>query len=80
MSGAVLVTAILAAVLLACNDDPYPWLRAAVGVIGVGAAALLLVVARLDRPMVLARPWRRPSPLCLAGLALPRSPPAAGPH
>ena len=49
MSGGVLVTAILAAVLLARNDDPYPWLRAAVAVIGVGAAVLLLVVARSAR-------------------------------
>ncbi|WP_454793647.1 ArnT family glycosyltransferase [Mycolicibacterium lutetiense] len=52
LSGAVLVTAILAAVLLARNDDAYPWLRAAVAVAGVGAAVLLLVVGRLERPMV----------------------------
>lgn len=51
MSGAVLVTAILAAVLLARHDDPYPWLRATVAVGGVGAAVLLLTVARLDRPV-----------------------------
>ncbi|MEV0673997.1 glycosyltransferase family 39 protein [Mycobacterium sp. NPDC050441] len=52
MSGAVLVTAILSAVLLARNGDAYPWLRAAVSVVGVGAAVLLLVVGRLERPMV----------------------------
>nr|WP_110883906.1 glycosyltransferase family 39 protein [Mycolicibacterium wolinskyi] len=47
LAGAVLVTAILAAVLLARHDDPYPWLRAAVAVGGVGAAVLLLMAARL---------------------------------
>lgn len=52
MSGAVLVTAVLAAVLLARNDDAFPWLRAAVAVVGVGAAVLLLMVTRLERPMV----------------------------
>ncbi|MHC9294058.1 glycosyltransferase family 39 protein [Mycobacterium sp. LTG2003] len=48
MAGAVLVTAILAAVLLARHDDPYPWLRAAVAVGGVGAAVLLLMAGRLN--------------------------------
>ncbi|MFN3008697.1 glycosyltransferase family 39 protein [Mycolicibacterium wolinskyi] len=47
LAGAVLVTAILAAVLLARHDDPYPWLRAAVAVGGVGAAVPLLLAARL---------------------------------
>ncbi|ORX13418.1 MULTISPECIES: ArnT family glycosyltransferase [Mycolicibacterium] len=47
LAGTVLVTAILAAVLLARHDDPYPWLRAAVAVGGVGAAVLLLMAARL---------------------------------
>ncbi len=47
LAGTVAVTAILAAVLLARNDEWLPWLRAAVAVGGVGAAALLLVVGRL---------------------------------
>lgn len=79
MSGAVLVTAILAAILLARNDDPYPWLRAAVGVIGVGAAVLLLVVARLDRPMVRATVALAIA-ACLAGPAAYSIATAAGPH
>ncbi|MGX9787158.1 glycosyltransferase family 39 protein [Mycobacterium sp. MMS18-G62] len=51
MSGAVLVTAVLAAVLLARNGEWMPWLRAAVAVGGVGAAALLLVAGRLTIPV-----------------------------
>ena len=47
LAGTVAVSAILAAVLLARNDEWLPWLRAAVAVGGVGAAALLLVVGRL---------------------------------
>ncbi len=49
MSGIVLVTSILAAVLLSRHSDWMPWLRATVAVGGVGAAALLLVVGRLRR-------------------------------
>jgi 4-amino-4-deoxy-L-arabinose transferase-like glycosyltransferase len=51
LSGAVLVTAILAAVLLSRDSDWMPWLRATVAVGGVGAAALLLVAGRLSRPV-----------------------------
>jgi 4-amino-4-deoxy-L-arabinose transferase-like glycosyltransferase len=51
LSGAVLVTAILAAVLLSRDSDWVPWLRATVAVGGVGAAALLLVAGRLSRPV-----------------------------
>lgn len=51
LSGTVLVTAMLAAVLLARYDDWQPWLRAVVVVAGIGAAVLLLVVGRLDRPL-----------------------------
>ena len=51
LSGAVLVTTILAAVLLARNSEWMPWLRAAVAVGGVGAAVLLLVAGRLPRPV-----------------------------
>ena len=47
MSGAVLVTTVLAAVLLSRHGDWMPWLRAAVAVGGVGAAVLLLVAGRL---------------------------------
>ena len=47
LSGAVLVTAILAAVLLSRDSEWMPWLRATVAVGGVGAAALLLVAGRL---------------------------------
>ena len=51
LSGAVLVTTILAAVLLSRNSEWMPWLRAAVAVGGVGAAVLLLVAGRLPRPV-----------------------------
>nr|WP_264039177.1 glycosyltransferase family 39 protein [Mycolicibacterium hodleri] len=49
MSGTVLVTVVLAAVLLARRHDWLPWLGTAVAVAGVGAAVLLLVVGRLPR-------------------------------
>jgi 4-amino-4-deoxy-L-arabinose transferase-like glycosyltransferase len=47
LSGTVLVSTILACVLIARSDEWLPWLRPAVAVGGVGAAALLLVVGRL---------------------------------
>jgi 4-amino-4-deoxy-L-arabinose transferase-like glycosyltransferase len=47
LSGAVLVTTILAAVLLSRHTEWMPWLRATVAVAGVGAAVLLLVSGRL---------------------------------
>jgi 4-amino-4-deoxy-L-arabinose transferase-like glycosyltransferase len=47
MSGSVLVTVVLAAVLLARRTDWLPWLGTAVAVVGVGAAVLLLVSGRL---------------------------------
>ena len=47
LSGTVLVTTILAAVLLSRDSEWMPWLRATVAVGGVGAAALLLVAGRL---------------------------------
>ncbi len=53
LSGAVLVTTILAAVLLSRDSGWMPWLRAAVAVGGVGAAVLLLVAGRL--PAAVAR-------------------------
>jgi 4-amino-4-deoxy-L-arabinose transferase-like glycosyltransferase len=51
LSGMVLVTTILAAVLLSRHSDWLPWLRATVAVGGVGAAVLLLVAGRLARPV-----------------------------
>ena len=51
LSGVVLVTTILAAVLLSRHGEWQPWLRAAAAVGGVGAAVLLLVVGRLARPI-----------------------------
>ena len=54
LSGAVLVTAVLAAVLLSRHGEWQPWLRATVSVGGVGAAGLLLVVGRLTRPIARA--------------------------
>jgi 4-amino-4-deoxy-L-arabinose transferase-like glycosyltransferase len=53
MSVTVVVTVILAAVMLSRHDDWLPWLRLAVAVAGVGAAALLLVAARLPRRLAL---------------------------
>nr|WP_235690328.1 glycosyltransferase family 39 protein [Mycolicibacterium gadium] len=47
LSGTVLVTIILAAVLLTRHSEWMPWLRAAVAVGGVGAGALLLVSGKL---------------------------------
>ena len=49
LSGTVVVTVILAAVLLARRQDWLPWLGTAVAVAGIGAAVLLLVVGRLPR-------------------------------
>ncbi|WP_209915777.1 ArnT family glycosyltransferase [Mycolicibacterium lutetiense] len=79
MSGAVLVTTILAAVLLARNDDAFPWLRAAVAVVGVGATVLLLVVARLERPMVRVTAVLATA-ACLAGPAVYSIATASVPH
>ena len=49
LSGTILVTTILAAVLLSRDSEWMPWLRATVAVGGVGAAALMLVAGRLPR-------------------------------
>lgn len=49
LSGTLAVTIVLACLLLARTGDWHPWLRLAVAVAGVGAAALLLVVSRLPR-------------------------------
>ncbi|MDG4666296.1 glycosyltransferase family 39 protein [Mycobacterium sp. 236(2023)] len=49
LASVVAVSAVLAAVLLGRHGDWMPWLRAAIAVGGVGAAALLVVVGRLPR-------------------------------
>ncbi len=79
MSGAVLITAVLAAVLLARQDDPFPWLRAIVAVGGVGAALLLLVVGRLGRAAARATAVLALA-VCLAGPGAYSIATAARPH
>lgn len=54
MSATVVITVVLAAVMLSRQHDWLPPLRLAVAVAGVGAAALLIVVARLPRPVATA--------------------------
>jgi 4-amino-4-deoxy-L-arabinose transferase-like glycosyltransferase len=49
LSGVVLVTTVLACVLLARHASWLSWLRPSIAVAGVGAAALLLVVGRLNK-------------------------------
>ncbi|MFI6776294.1 ArnT family glycosyltransferase [Nocardia sp. NPDC050412] len=49
LSGALLVTVVLACVLLARTRDWLPWLGPVVAIAGVGSAALLLVVGRLPK-------------------------------
>ena len=79
LSGTVLVTTILAAVLLSRHADWMPWLRATVAVGGVGAAVLLLVAGRLPRPVA-----RSVAALavaaCLAAPAVYSVATAAAPH
>jgi 4-amino-4-deoxy-L-arabinose transferase-like glycosyltransferase len=54
MSVTVVVTVVLAAVMMSRQQEWLPWLRLAVAVGGVGAAALLVVVARLPRRVAIA--------------------------
>ena len=54
LSGALVVTTVTSCLLLARTSDWMPWLRPVVAVVGVGAAALLLVVSRLPRAMTAA--------------------------
>ncbi|MFE9327996.1 ArnT family glycosyltransferase [Nocardia sp. NPDC052278] len=49
LSGALVVTVVLACVLLARTRDWLPWLGPVVAIAGLGAAALLLVVGRLPK-------------------------------
>ncbi len=51
LAATVLVTITLAVVLLARRPDWAPWLRPSIAVVGVTAAALLLVSGRLPRPL-----------------------------
>lgn len=51
LAATMLVTITLAVVLLARRPDWMPWLRPTVAVIGVTAAVLILVSARLPRPV-----------------------------
>ena len=79
LSGTVLVTTILAAVLLSRHSDWLPWLRATVAVGGVGAAALLLVVGRL--PGAVARAVAALAVVaCLASPAVYSVATAGAPH
>lgn len=54
MSGAVVVTVSLAAVLLAREPDWLPWLRVVVVVVGLAAALMLLFAGKLAAPMLRA--------------------------
>ncbi|MEV5652549.1 glycosyltransferase family 39 protein [Nocardia sp. NPDC052254] len=51
LSATLVVTTVTACLLLARTSDWMPWLRPVVAVVGIGAAALLLVVSRLPRAM-----------------------------
>ncbi|KAA0113600.1 glycosyltransferase family 39 protein [Mycolicibacterium sp. P9-22] len=51
LAATVLVTITLAVVLLARRPDWMPWLRPTIAVVGVTAAVLILVSARLPRPV-----------------------------
>ena len=79
LSGTVLVTGILAAVLLSRNTEWMPWLRALVAVGGVGAAALLLVAGRLS-PSAARLVAALAVVSCLAGPAAYSIATAATPH
>jgi 4-amino-4-deoxy-L-arabinose transferase-like glycosyltransferase len=79
LSGAVLISAVLACVLLARNADWLPWVRPTIAVAGTGTAALLLVVGRFN-----ARFARAVAALavavCLAAPAAYSIATAAAPH
>jgi 4-amino-4-deoxy-L-arabinose transferase-like glycosyltransferase len=79
LSGTVLVTTILAAVLLSRDSEWLPWLRAVVAVGGVGAAVLLLVAGRLSRP-VASSAAALAVVACLAAPAVYSVTTAAAPH
>lgn len=79
MASTVLVTGLLAAVLLARQQDWQPWLRAAVAVAAVAAAVLLLVVGRLPRWAAVGA-GALAIVACLAGPAAFTVATAAAPH
>jgi 4-amino-4-deoxy-L-arabinose transferase-like glycosyltransferase len=79
LSGVVLVTTVLAAVLLSRHAEWMPWLRAAVAVGGVGTAALLLVSGRLTQPVARAAALLAVG-ACLAAPAAYSIATAATPH
>ncbi|PPJ13918.1 glycosyl transferase [Nocardia nova] len=88
LSGTLVVTTVLACLLLARTSDWNPWLRPVVAVVGVGAAALLLVVSRLPRALgaavvavALAAGLAGPTAYALATASTPHSGaiPSAGP-
>ena len=79
MASTVLVTGVLAAVLLARQQDWQPWLRAAVAVSAVGATVLLLVVGRLPRRAAVTT-GALAIAACLAGPAAFTVATAAAPH
>jgi 4-amino-4-deoxy-L-arabinose transferase-like glycosyltransferase len=79
LSGTVLITTILAAVLLSRNSGWLPWLRAAVAVGGLGAAVLLLVAGRLPR-LVARSAAALALVACLAAPAAYSIATAAAPH
>ncbi|AKS36357.1 glycosyl transferase [Mycolicibacterium goodii] len=79
MAATVLVTAILAAVLLARHGDPMSWLRGTVAAGGVAVAVLLLMTNLVDRRLV--RPLGTLAVLiCLAGPGAYAIATAAAPH
>ncbi|WP_030517962.1 glycosyltransferase family 39 protein [Nocardia sp. NRRL WC-3656] len=88
LSGTLMVTTVLACLLLARTSDWNPWLRPVVAVVGVGAAALLLVVSRLPQALgaavvavALAAGLAGPAAYALATASTPHTGaiPSAGP-
>ncbi|MFF0501305.1 ArnT family glycosyltransferase [Nocardia aobensis] len=88
LSGTLVVTTVLACILLARTGEWNPWLRPVIAVVGVGAAALLLVVSRLPRALgaavvavALAAGLAGPTAYALATASTPHTGaiPSAGP-
>ncbi|MBF4997611.1 glycosyltransferase family 39 protein [Nocardia sp. BSTN01] len=88
LSGTLVVTTVLACILLARTSEWNPWLRPVIAVVGVGAAALLLVVSRLPRALgaavvavALAAGLAGPTAYALATASTPHTGaiPSAGP-
>jgi 4-amino-4-deoxy-L-arabinose transferase-like glycosyltransferase len=79
LSGAVLISTVLACVLLARDHGWQPWLRPSIAVAGVGAAALLLVAGRL-RPVAIGAIAVLAAAACLAGPAAYSVATALTPH